>query len=241
MQTAERTPREGQAGGSSRSSGRSLVRAWRTRITDPSNRMLVLLISLLLMILVYPFVQRTWLIGIFLLVVILAAVAEVSDQRTVFRWAVALGTPAFISQGLTIAGVAALEVPSLVLIVVFFVYILVVLFRHLLHSRVVEAEILYGAIACYLLISYVWAFLYQILYILDPGAFSYGAHEALTFFDFLYYSFITITTLGYGDLLPATNHAKSLAVVEAIVGVFYTALVIARLVSLYGAQARASS
>ncbi len=173
--------------------------------------------------------------------VILAAVAEVSDQRTVFRWAVVLGTPTFIILGLNIVGVETLGVPSLVFTVVFFVYILVVLFRHLLHSRVVEAEILYGAIACYLLISYVWAFLYQILYILDPGAFSYGAHEALTFYDFLYYSFITITTLGYGDLLPATNHAKSLAVVEAIVGVFYTALVIARLVSLYGAQARATS
>ena len=241
MQTTERTPREGQAGGSSRSSGRSPVRAWRSRITDPSNRMLVLLLSLLLLILIYPFVQRAWLPYLILLVVILAAVAEVSDQRTVFRWAVALGTPTFAALLLNIAGVSALKVPSLVLTVVFFVYILVVLFRHILRSRVVEAEVLYGAIACYLLISYVWAFLYQILYILDPGAFSYGAHEALTFFDFLYYSFVTITTLGYGDLLPATNHAKSLAVVEAIVGVFYTALVIARLVSLYGAQARATS
>ncbi len=241
MQNTERTPREGQAGGRDRSSGRSLVRAWRNRITDPSNRLLVLLLSLLLLILIYPFFQRSWLPGLFLLVVILAAVAEVSDQRTVFRWAVALGTPTFAALLLNIAGVTALRVPSLVLTVVFFVYILVVLFRHILRSQVVEAEVLYGAIACYLLISYIWAFLYQILYVLEPAAFSYGAHEALTFFDFLYYSFITITTLGYGDLLPATNHAKSLAVVEAIVGVFYTALVIARLVSLYGAQARATS
>ena len=241
MQNTERTPREGQAGGRGRSSGRSPVRAWRSRITDPSNRMLVLLLSLLLLILIYPFLQRSWLPGLVLLVVILAAVAEVSDQRMVFRWAVVLGTPAFVILGLNIVGIEALGVPSLVLTVVFFVYILVVLFRHILRSRVVEAEVLYGAIACYLLISYVWAFLYQILYILDPGAFSYGAHEALTFFDFLYYSFITITTVGYGDLTPATDHAKSLAVVEAIVGMFYTALVIARLVDLYSAQTRTTS
>ena len=203
--------------------------------------MLVLLLSLLLLILIYPFVQRPWLPGLILLLVILAAVGEVSDRRVEFKRALVLGVPAFATLGLTVAGITLVEVLSLALTVVFFVYILVVLFRHILHSRVVEAEVLYGAIACYLLISYIWAFLYQILYLLEPGAFSYGASETLTFFDFLYYSFITMTTLGYGDLTPVSDHAKSLAVIEAIVGVFYTALVIARLVGLYGTQASTTS
>ncbi len=221
--------------------GQAPARTLRQRITDPSNRMLALMLSLLLLIVIIPFVSHSWLTGLFLLIVILAAVAEVSDRRNVFRWAILLGTPAFILQGLTIAGVHGLQIPGLVLTVIFFVFILVVLFQHILHSKVVEAEILYGAVSCYLLISYVWAFLYQLLYVLEPAAFSYGANEALTGYDFFYFSFITMTTLGYGDITPAMDYAKSLAIIEAIVGVFYTALVVARLVSLYGARSRTTS
>jgi len=175
------------------------------------------------------------------LIVILSAFAGLSDKPHVFRRALLLGAPAFVIHVLMLSGVGGLVIPGLVLNVLFFVFIFVMLFRHILHSKVVEAEILYGAVSCYFLIGYVWAFLNQILYVIEPASFSFAASKMVTGYDFLYYSFVSLTTLGYGDITPTTDYGKSLAMVEAVVGVFYMALVVARLVSLYGAESKSKS
>ena len=92
-----------------------------------------------------------------------------------------------------------------------------------------------GAIVVYLLAGLAWAHAYQILFILDPSAIRYtGPAEALgTASGMLrYYSFETLTTLGYGDFVPVSPIARALASSEAVFGQLYPAAMIARLVSL---------
>ena len=92
-----------------------------------------------------------------------------------------------------------------------------------------------GAIAVYLLFGLMWANVYQFLELLIPGAFqmpSGAVGVSDRFSPLLYFSFITLTTLGYGDIVPIHPVARSLAMVEALTGQLYPAILIARLVSM---------
>ena len=92
-----------------------------------------------------------------------------------------------------------------------------------------------GAVAVYLLFGLMWADIYQFLELLSPGAFqipSGAAGVSDRFSPLLYFSFITLTTLGYGDIVPIHPVARSLAMVEALTGQLYPAILIARLVSM---------
>jgi voltage-gated potassium channel Kch len=92
-----------------------------------------------------------------------------------------------------------------------------------------------GAVAVYLLFGLVWAEVYQFVELLNPGAFqipSGAAGASDRFSSLLYFSFITLTTLGYGDIVPVHPVARSLAMLEALTGQLYPAILIARLVSM---------
>ena len=89
-----------------------------------------------------------------------------------------------------------------------------------------------GAVAAYLLLGVIWAHAYSLLAILRPGAFSGPVNAADGPRAWLYFSFVTLTTVGYGDVLPVHPVGRSLAVLEAVVGPLYLAILVARLVSL---------
>ena len=94
-----------------------------------------------------------------------------------------------------------------------------------------------GAIAVYLLIGLIWAFVYQFIALQSPGAFKLpAAPEAYTAYtlqsSLLYFSFVTLTTLGYGDILAVHPSARMLVMLEALTGQLYPAILLARLVSL---------
>jgi hypothetical protein len=96
-----------------------------------------------------------------------------------------------------------------------------------------------GSVCIYLLIGMFFTFVYAALGILVPGAFDIGGRtlgKMETFRDYLYYSYITLTTTGYGDMLPMSPITKMLAVVEAIVGPMYLAIMIARLIGMQISQ-----
>ena len=89
-----------------------------------------------------------------------------------------------------------------------------------------------GGVAAYLLLGVVWAHAYSMLALARPGAFTGAASAADGPRAFLYYSFVTLTTVGYGDVLPVHPAARSLAMLEAVTGPLYLAILLARLVSL---------
>jgi hypothetical protein len=93
-----------------------------------------------------------------------------------------------------------------------------------------------GAVAAYLLFGLTWAAAYQLVAALAPGAFA--SAQPLAVQDprvWTYYSFVTLTTMGYGDVTPVHPAARSLALMEALTGQLYPAVLLARLVSLHAA------
>ncbi len=91
-----------------------------------------------------------------------------------------------------------------------------------------------GSLSVYLLLGLLWAFAFALLESAVPGSFS-GIERGMGFTDykrFFGFSFVTLTTLGYGNVVPLTPRADALAVAEAIVGQIYLTVLVARLVAL---------
>jgi hypothetical protein len=84
----------------------------------------------------------------------------------------------------------------------------------------------------------VWAFVFYFLDLVEAGSFSFATTSREDVGSFLYYSFITLTTVGYGDIVPLTSPARSLAAMEALMGQLYLAITIARLVGVHASQSR---
>jgi len=112
--------------------------------------------------------------------------------------------------------------------------------RSALHQVVIGTDIsanrLFGALCVYLMLGVLWALMYSVLAAIDPHAFAgalapAGKNDWTA--EWLYYSFITLTTLGYGDILPVSATARVLAYGEAVIGVFYMAVLVAALVGSY--------
>jgi hypothetical protein len=89
-----------------------------------------------------------------------------------------------------------------------------------------------GAIAVYLLFGVVYAHAYQIVDILQPGSFHGPGEELSNVSGWVYYSYVTLTTVGYGDITPVSQVARTLSVGEALTGQLYLAVLIARLVAM---------
>jgi len=115
---------------------------------------------------------------------------------------------------------------------VFFLQAIVYSARHVFLAGAVNLNKIIGAVCIFLLLAILWAMLYQYLKVLSPGSFSGITPDPahLQFHRFVYFSLVTLTTLGYGDISPATPLAGILATLEAIVGVFYIAILVAALV-----------
>jgi len=131
-----------------------------------------------------------------------------------------------------------IQVSSFIL-VVFHVTILSVMLRYIFTARFVTADVLYASAAVYFLLSYLFVPIYGMLETASPGSFvDHTLGTPVQWQQFVYYSIITLSTSGYGDVLPVSPWARMLAGIEATIGVLYVAILVARLVSLYEAQRR---
>jgi len=132
----------------------------------------------------------------------------------------------------------AIDLGVIVLLLGFLVYAVAVLLRALLHARRVDANTLFGAINLYSVIGLIWSLVYAIQAWLQPGAFHFSqphaeAASVHSLASFVYYSFITQATQGYGDITPVYPFTRSLVVIHTILGQFYMAIVIAYFLGLY--------
>lgn len=110
---------------------------------------------------------------------------------------------------------------------------IVTISQQLNRAQKVDQNILLGAISVYLLIGIFWFLLYRISYIISPTNFNELPSDGINNFVLLYFSFTTLTTLGYGDITPTDSIAMGLSNMEAIIGQMYSVIFVARLVSLY--------
>lgn len=110
--------------------------------------------------------------------------------------------------------------------------IAIVLLRQVFRAGAVTTARIQGAIAVYLLFGIGWAHAYHIANILHPGSFNSTAGSLESVSDWAYYSFVTLTTVGYGDITAVRPIARSLSITEALTGQLYLAVLIARLVAM---------
>lgn len=177
--------------------------------------------------------------------VLLSAVFAVTKTRASMIVAIGLSLPIVLFELLYLW----LEIKELLIFyhifgLLFLGYVIAVIFKVLFKNQKVTVNTISAALCIYVLFGVMWAFGYSLIEFLSPGAFSIaGGSEAvsLKFGGYnssiaLYYSFVTISTLGYGDIIPQLDVARMLAASEAVVGQLYLAVLIARLVGLYTAQ-----
>jgi len=112
------------------------------------------------------------------------------------------------------------------------------LLRYIFSTRKVTSDVLFAASAVYLLLGGIFVPLYGLVETLHPRSFvdTAAANAPVYWQQFVYFSYSTLTTLGHGDILPLTMWARSLSNVEAVVGVLYIAVMMARLVGLYAVE-----
>ena len=168
---------------------------------------------------------------------IIAGSFAMSRERMFLRLAVLVAIPAILARWITFAFYTDVgDISGMIFSIMFFAVFLLFLLKVLLRSKRITGDTILGAISIYLLIGITFAFGYQLVDHVVTGAFDYNMvmrPEGLSLVDFIYYSFITMTTLGYGDITPLNGLVESMAYLEAVTGTLFTVIFIARLVSSY--------
>jgi len=111
------------------------------------------------------------------------------------------------------------------------------LLQYVLNLEPITADKVFGAVDAYVLIGFTFASLFALLELVQPNAFHVavpGMEGKLSWVELMYFSFTVLTSTGFGEITPATNMARSLIVIEQVLGVMYVAFLVARLVNLYG-------
>ncbi|MCP4184413.1 MAG: two pore domain potassium channel family protein [Hyphomicrobiales bacterium] len=126
--------------------------------------------------------------------------------------------------------------------IAFVLVIIVVMLKDIFSSNEVDLLLIVGSIVLYLLIGLLWGFIYLAIEQSGSGSFTANSMQTIGFYEqtrtFLYYSITTLTTLGYGDIVPVSPPARAMAAMEAVAGQLYLTILVARLVGMHIAQKR---
>jgi hypothetical protein len=208
-----------------------VLRAWN---------MTVLLIVMVAAIFVVPVMAPEGSLGeiindVSLTLVLLCGAAAIAQRRTLHLVTVALCLVAIVLrwlEWLVPSGISTLwrEGSALLALVLVMGIVAVRVFEG---GGAVTADRIIGAVVLYLLLGVAWAVAYDVVALHVPNAFAGGNVHAKGPARWMYFSFVTLTTVGYGDITPVANTARSLAVLEALLGQLYPAIILARLVSLH--------
>lgn len=122
----------------------------------------------------------------------------------------------------------------------YYSFVTVAVFREALRLRGFSRDAILGIVSVYLLIGIAYGSLFDLIETLQPGSFRFnldlGVEASLGFRSLLFFSFMTLTSIGYGDITPVTAQAQSLAILEGVTGVLYVAVLVARIVNAYQAS-----
>ena len=208
----------------------------------------ILTLALLVTAIVYPIAAEIFGSGLLPIVntaLLMASVYAVVNHRWLFRVLLVLVVPILVSNWFVdpYDDNEALDLVTSLSNNAFLFSVLGAVFADVIRSKRVTADTIFGAIAVYLLFGVIVAMMFQFLNNIDPGSVVASVGEATTiverydqFGEILYFSFVTLTSVGYGDLTPIGPAARSLAMFEGVVGQLYLAVLIARLVGIHVAQ-----
>jgi len=169
-------------------------------------------------------------------VILLVGLRSVSALSKHLWIGVGLVVPAFLLNWATVAfpeSTPGLSQWAVLVTAGFLAYVGGRLLIYVVSTEQVSRDQLAGAISIYLILGHTWSLVYVLIELRSPGSFSgLGSPERVAS-DLMYFSFVTLTTLGFGDITPRTLEARVFAALEAVFGVIYVATLVSRLVSLY--------
>jgi len=207
------------------------------------RRHLLLLISILVLFTLSPLVvtfrHGVLFLNVFGAAVLVAGSYALSERKQLFATAIVLSATSIVATCLLLAfpqhWAVLVSHSSIILLVAFFC---VSILAYVLRSGRVTSDKIFAAICVYLLLGYVWTFAYALLDEMQPGSFvaltEIGRNDRVArVMQHRYLSFATLTTVGYGDVLPRSPAARTMAMLEAVVGQIYLAVLVARLVGLH--------
>ena len=208
------------------------------------GKFLVLLISIMLYLALVPlfggFATLRLLMDIFFTAILLSGIYAVSSTRHQAVVTTLLALPLLLS----VWAAPYITNPTVELVghgfgTLFFSYTVITILAYIYREKTVTINVIYAAIVVYLLIGIMWAGIFKILETLLPGSLSLAQSSVnKNELDFTYYSFVTLTTLGYGDITPQNDQARAFAIIEAIIGQIYLTVLVARLVGLQISQSQ---
>jgi len=213
------------------------------------NRNLQFLIVLLSFFIMFPFMELTRvsyvLMTIFLSLVLFFGVLASGTARNISKTSIILGCSALICLWAEYFHSNIMTIWfGKVVFCIFFIYVAVVMIGKIIFNNIITANTIFGSACVYIIFGFIWAFLFSLIAYHNPEAIHFPETKEVALirgverilFDCFYFSFVTLTTLGYGDITPVSKVAKMLAVLEGVIGQLYITMLVARLVGLYTAR-----
>jgi len=214
-------------------------------INFPGGRFLFLLISIFLWFVLSPFLEGllrlSTLADLFVTLVLLSGVFAVIQRKGVFIFSLSFAIfTVLVRWSLHLFNISSFEMVNNILSILFMGFIVGIILSYLFKEEEITSDVIMGAICGYFLIGLLWNNVYGLLEVIEPNSFQFSQRLGAEGTEFIYYSFVTLTTLGYGDITPISNPAQSLSLLEAVMGQLYLAVLVARLVGIHIAQAQAN-
>jgi hypothetical protein len=205
------------------------------------GRFLYLLIYILALIAIQPLGEAigalSLLLDIIISVILVSAIYSVSQKTSHTVIGILLAVPLLLSLWTKrLLEIQWMQIPETIFGIAFFGFIITLILKFIFNEDEIKGDLIAGAAAVYLLLAIAWAYAYRVIGVIQPGSFAIAETQNITQSLALYYSFVTITTLGYGDIFPVTTAAKSCAILEAVVGQLYLVITVAYLVGVHVSQ-----
>jgi hypothetical protein len=204
------------------------------------SRAFLLLVAMFLQILLSPIGYPDSILPLIMReFIVLAAVFMVADTRRHLTIGLSLGIPSFIMLLISNGTVTPVtDFIAYIMVLALYLYVIRLMLNHVFTAKVVTVNTIAMALCIYVLLGQVWMLFYAPRAAYDPGAFTQtivqeGSDSGITM---TYFSYVTLTTLGYGDISPVSPMARSLAILEALTGTLFLAVLISRLVGTYRSQ-----
>jgi len=214
----------------------------RWLILESKHRFRLLFFSLLLTIggsTLLAELRLIWIHRLLLLLNLLVLLSIVKGRWT-FRASVLLfSLSLFFTAISAVSGIKALVTGDQICTVALLIMGTCACFRSVFESGRIDEERIFASLSLYLLFGVLFALIFAVIEDYMPGSFHYPdtlSPDTVTrpLLQFFYFSFVTLATLGYGDIVPISGPAKGMAILEAVIGQMYLVVVVSRLVSLYG-------
>jgi hypothetical protein len=197
----------------------------------------VLLIGIILFIFVFPLINKGFASQIFITVsysIMLLSVGAIIEQKT--KWLIKIITIAIFLQWIaffiTFESFPILDIISFVFSMTTFIITTFIMIQQIVLSRRVDAKLILESIIGYLLIGVIFTLVNVLITIFNPNAIGFtnaNAHIG----EIIYYSFVTVTTIGYGDISPISQFARSSAILFGLIGQLYLTIIIAFIIGKY--------